>query len=77
MRHFKAALILAAFISGCGSTPYISVKHFSDPSIKDDGYDVGCVGAKTKTRFSYKLGVCQNIRGGTLLDLEVMYDIIL
>ena len=70
------ALSLVLALSACSSmTPYLSARHQSDPSISDDGYDLGCGGVKWRGQFSVKVGGCKNIRGGEVAEFEIEYEV--
>jgi len=68
--------IILLLITGCASTtPYLETKHMSVPTIANDGYDLGCGGIKYYGRINMKAGACQNIRGGTLIEVGFEYDL--
>lgn len=69
-------IALAILFAGCSFTPYVSYQHLSQPDVKGDGYDLGCVGAeRSEGRYRIDGGVCQNIRGGTFarVDARVLF----
>lgn len=67
-----ALLILA----GCSSlTPYVALRHQSDPGLKQDGRDLGCAGIKKRGRLSVKGGWCYDIEGDDMAELEIEYEL--
>ncbi len=70
-------VLLMLLLTGCSTaTPYVAARHWSDPSIENDGYDVACAGLKNVDRLSLKAGWCKNIRGGDMVELSVEYEFI-
>ncbi len=75
MRNLKIA-ILAMLLTGCSSlTPYVAVRHLSDPGIDGDGWDIGCGGIKRRGQLEIKAGYCWNARGGNMLEASIEYEL--
>lgn len=66
-------LLLSCLLSGCA--PYVGYTHLSDPRIKDDGYDLICVGGETKEKLSIDTAVCKDVRGGEMVKVDVRYKL--
>jgi hypothetical protein len=43
----------------------------SDPRIKNDGYDLVCVGGEAKKKLSIDTALCKDIRGGEMIKVDV------
>jgi hypothetical protein len=78
MQILALCLIAMAILSGCAGspvTPYIAARHVSDPGIRDDGWDLGCAGAKYRGQLTLKAGYCWNARGGNMAEASIEYDL--
>lgn len=71
----KITWLVLLLLLGCNTTPTVSVRHMSDPGIEHDGYDMGCLGLKTRQRLNVKAGWCWNARGGDMVDIEIEYEL--
>jgi len=75
MRAIPLTVLL--LLCGC-ATPYMSVQHIdASPMDNDDwAWDVGCAGLKwNEGRWHAKGAWCKNIRGGSLIQAGVEFDL--
>ncbi len=70
-------ILLLLLLSGCGSTPYVAVRHIDATPAQggNDAWDVGCVGIKSRDRLNFKVDWCKNIRGGQLAEISIEYEL--
>ena len=69
-------LMVAQVLVGCSSlTPYVAYRHQSDPSLEDDGRDLGCAGIKKRGRLSVSAGWCLDRDGEDMAEFEIEYEL--
>ena len=70
-------LLCGMLIPLAGCTPYVSLNHYSDPTVSNDGGNWACLGGKkSMDRLHARIAGCHEIGSYRMIAVEIEYDLI-